>query len=72
MPFGRRLLGGLVSFTLIVILPTNARLLNPATAANEADAMFLLKRWGQLHAVRTISSGAAFLIFVLRAAGMLG
>lgn len=65
------LLGGLVPFTLIAIFPTNARLLNPALAASESEASFLLARWGRLHAVRTISSCAAFGIFVIRAVGIL-
>ena len=65
------LLGALVPFTLIVIFPTNARLLDPSLAKDEANAMQLLTRWGQLHAVRTISSCAAFLILVLHAIGAL-
>ena len=66
------LLGAVVPFTLIVIFPTNARLLDPSLAADEANAMRLLTRWGQLHAVRTIVSSAAFLILVLRTIGTLG
>jgi len=65
------LLGALVPFTLIVIFPTNARLLDPSLATDEATALQLLTRWGQLHAVRTISSCAAFLILVWRAVGAL-
>ena len=65
------LLGALVPFTLIVIFPTNTRLLDPSLAKDEANAIQLLTRWGQLHAVRTISSCAAFLILVLRMIGAL-
>jgi len=65
------LLGALVPFTLIVIFPTNARLLDPSLAKDEANAMQLLARWGRLHAERTISSCAAFLILVLRMIGAL-
>jgi len=57
---------------LIVIFPTNARLLDWSLAADEANAMRLLTRWGRLHAVRTISSCAAFLILTLRMIGALG
>jgi uncharacterized membrane protein len=67
-----RLLGALVAFRLIVIFPTNARLLDSSLAKDEANATRLLTRWGRLHAVRTISSSAAFLILALRMVGALG
>ena len=60
------LLGIIVAFTLIVILPTNNRLLDPALDASGAEAASLLRRWGRLHAVRSVLSVAAFLIFVIR------
>jgi len=60
------LLGIIVAFTLIVILPTNKRLLDPALDASGAEAASLLQRWGRLHAVRSVFSVAAFLIFVIR------
>jgi len=60
------LLGIIVAFTLIVILPTNKRLLDPALDASGAEAASLLRRWGRLHAVRSVFSVAAFLIFVIR------
>jgi hypothetical protein len=53
-------------FTLIVILPTNKRLLDPALDASGAEAASLLQRWGRLHAVRSVLSVVAFLIFVIR------
>ena len=60
------LLGIIVAFTFIVILPTNKRLLDPALDASGAEAASLLQRWGRLHAVRSVFSVAAFLIFVIR------
>ena len=60
------LLGIIVAFTLIVILPTNKRLLDPALDASGAEAASLLQQWGRLHAVRSVFSVAAFLIFVIR------
>jgi len=60
------LLGIIVAFTLIVILPTNKRLLDSALDASGAEAASLLQRWGRLHAVRSVFSVAAFLIFVIR------
>ena len=60
------LLGTVVAFTLIVILPINKRLLDPTLDARGTEAAHLLTRWGRLHAVRSALSCAAFLIFVIR------
>ena len=57
---GGLLLGSVISFTLVVILPTNQRLLDPALARGSAEAAFLLRRWGRLHAVRSGASAVAF------------
>jgi len=64
---GALLLGAVVPFTLIVIFPTNARLLDPALDARGTEAAQLLQRWGQLHAVRSGLSTLAFLLFLLKA-----
>jgi Domain of unknown function (DUF1772) len=61
------LLGIVVPFTLVVILPTNKRLLDSALDPRSSEALRLLRRWGQLHAVRTVLSIAAFLILLLEA-----
>ena len=63
------LIGGLllllvVPFTLIVIMPTNRRLGSQELDAHSVEAGRLLQRWGRLHLIRTILSGAAFLIFL--------
>jgi hypothetical protein len=60
------LLGSLVPFTLIVILPTNKRLLDPSLDSSGPEAERLLKRWGQLHFVRTAVSVVAFALLLLR------
>jgi hypothetical protein len=60
------ILGAVVPFTLIVILPTNKRLLDPGLDLHGAEASHLLDRWGRLHAVRSVLSAAAFLILVIR------
>ena len=57
-------LGALVPFTLLVIRPTNQRLLAATADATAADAPALLARWGRLHAVRTVVSLAVFAGFV--------
>lgn len=54
-----------VPFTLIAILPTNKKLLDPSLDRNSASARQLLIRWGRLHAVRTALSLAAFAAFLL-------
>ena len=60
----RVLLGSVIPFTLIVMLPTNKRLLNPELDRRSVEAERLLKRWGALHAVRSILSGLALLLFL--------
>ncbi len=58
------LLGSVIPFTLIVILPTNKRLLSPALDGRSAEAERLLAHWGRLHAVRSVLSGVALLLFL--------
>jgi hypothetical protein len=62
------LLGAVVPVTLVVILPTNKRLLDPGLDSRGPEALALLKRWGRLHAVRSVLASAAFLIFLARLA----
>jgi hypothetical protein len=50
------LLGAVIPFTLIVILPTNNRLLHPSLDKNSELARQLLQRWATLHAVRSALS----------------
>ncbi len=68
------LLGGvllllIIPFTLVVILPTNKRLERQELDLRSEEAGSLLRRWGRLHAVRSILSGAAFLIFLFTLIG---
>ena len=58
------LLGGVIPFTLVLILPTNKRLLDPTLDNRSAEAEQLLSRWGRLHAVRSVLSGLALLLFL--------
>jgi Domain of unknown function (DUF1772) len=62
------LLGLVVPFTLVVILPTNKRLLDPTLDAHSHAATQLLVRWGRLHAVRSVLSGCSFVVFLVRLA----
>jgi hypothetical protein len=59
-------LGAVVPFTLLVILPTNNRLLDPALDPRSPDASRLLVRWGRLHAIRSALSGLAFGLLLVR------
>ena len=68
LALGAILLGVVVPFTLIVILPTNHQLLDPALDPHSQKARLLLVRWGRLHAMRSILSSAAFALFLLRLA----
>src|SRR2546426_12473984 len=61
---GGLLLGALVPFTLVVIMPTNRRLLDPRFDSGSGEARDLLVRWGRLHAVRTVV-GVAVLVELL-------
>ena len=63
--------GLVVPFTLVVIAPTNHRLLDPALDSSSGEAATLLKRWGRLHAVRSVLAAAAFLLLLVRAVSRL-
>jgi hypothetical protein len=58
------LLGSVIPFTLLVILPTNKVLLSPKLDRRSVEAELLLARWGALHAVRSVLSGLALLLFL--------
>jgi Domain of unknown function (DUF1772) len=53
-----------IPFTLIVIPPTNKQLLNPAPDRRSARTGQLMARWGALHAVRSVLSAIALLLFL--------
>jgi len=58
------LLGAVIPFTLLVVLPTNQRLLSPELDRSSPEAAGLLAKWGRLHAVRTVLGMVAFGILV--------
>ncbi len=62
---GGILLGLVIPFTLIVILPTNRRLLSPNLDKESPEARQLLDRWSRLHAVRSLLSLSSFLVFLV-------
>jgi len=61
---GGLLLGIVIPFTLLVVLPTNQRLLDPGLDRSSLEAQHLLDRWGWLHAVRSLTSTVGFLVLV--------
>jgi uncharacterized membrane protein len=64
---GALLMGAVVPFTLIGIMPTNQKLLAPGRDLGSAETRTLLDRWGRLHAVRTALSIAATVLYLWRA-----
>jgi hypothetical protein len=60
------LLGAMIPFTLIVIRPTNSRLVDPRLDRSSPEVPQLLRRWGRLHLVRTIAGGIALVLLVVQ------
>jgi hypothetical protein len=63
------LMGAVVPFTLIVIMPTNRTLLAPGRDLGTAETRTLLERWAKLHGVRTALSLAATILYLCLALG---
>ena len=61
---GGLLLGAMIPFTLIIIMPTNRRLLDAKLDTGSGEAIELLRHWGRLHAVRTIVGVVVFGLFL--------
>lgn len=61
---GALLLGAVVPFTFIVIMPTNHTLLEPGRDLSSSETRALLEKWGQLHAVRSVLSLLASVVFI--------
>jgi hypothetical protein len=58
-----------VPFTLIVIFPTNNRLLAPGRDLASPETHELLVKWGKLHAIRSVLSFVASVIYVWQLVG---
>jgi hypothetical protein len=61
---GAVLIFGVIPFTLIVILPTNRKLLDPGLDRASEVAHQLLQDWGKLHAVQSILALGASVVFL--------
>jgi hypothetical protein len=62
---GGVLLGLVVPFTLVVIMPTNKRLLASDLDKRSEETRKLLDRWNRLHAIRTALSVVALVLFLV-------
>jgi hypothetical protein len=58
------LIGAVVPFTFLGVMPTNRALLAPGRDLAAAETRALLERWARLHAVRTVLSLAATLLYL--------
>ena len=56
--------GGVVPFTFLGVMPTNKALLAPGRDLTSPETRELLVRWDKLHAVRTVLSVAATLLYL--------
>ena len=58
------LIGAVVPFTFLVVMPTNRKLLDPQRDLSSRQTHDLLQTWNRLHAVRTASSLAAAMLYL--------
>jgi Domain of unknown function (DUF1772) len=58
------LVGAVVPFTFLVIMPTNHSLLAPDRDLSSSETRELLVRWGRLHTVRTVLSLAGAMVYL--------
>jgi hypothetical protein len=63
------LIGAVIPFTFIGIMPTNKRLLEPGRDLGAPETRTLLERWAKLHAVRTVLGVTATVLYVCLALG---
>jgi hypothetical protein len=63
---GGGVVGAVIPFTVLVMMPVNKRLLGTATLS-EAEAAVLLASWGRLHWIRSILGTAGLVVMLLRA-----
>ncbi len=61
---GALLIGLVVPFTFLAIMPTNHKLLAPGRDLSSSETRALLERWGRLHAVRSALGFSASVIFL--------
>ena len=62
--WGALLILAVIPVTLIVIRPTNKRLLQPGRDLASAETRELLTRWGRLHAIRSVLALGASMFYL--------
>ena len=62
---GAVLIGLVVPFTLLAVMPTNNQLLAPGRDLSSAETRSLLEKWGRLHAVRSALSFLASIVYLV-------
>lgn len=62
---GAVLIGLVVPFTFVAVMPTNHQLLTPGRDLTSEDTQRLLEEWGRLHAVRSVLSLTASAVYVV-------
>jgi uncharacterized membrane protein len=62
---GALLIGAVVPFTFLVVMPTNRKLLDRNRDLTSAETRDLLNKWNKLHAVRTVLSLAASVAYLV-------
>ncbi len=62
---GAMIIGLVVPFTFIAIMPTNHQLLEPGRDLASDETRKLLEKWGRLHAVRSMLSLVASIIYLV-------
>jgi uncharacterized membrane protein len=62
---GAALIGLVVPFTFIAIMPTNHQLLAPGRDLASAETRRLLEKWARLHAVRSVLSLVASVVYIV-------
>ena len=60
----------MVPFTFIAIMPTNHQLLAPGRDLSSAETRSLLEQWGHLHAVRSVLSFLASIVYLVSLIGL--
>ena len=58
------MIGMVVPFTLVVIMPTNRQLLDPNRQLESQEIRDLLEKWNHLHTVRTILGLSSAILYV--------
>lgn len=63
--FAATLIGLVVPFTFVAIMPTNRQLLAPGRDLSSPETRKLLEKWGQRHAVRSALSLLASMAYIV-------